>query len=169
MAILLQTDFKDGKYQLHQVTSNDKNAEILESITRVQDEILDKLLGVTLKDVFDIEYADPIPVKWSNLIDGVVYTNSLTNRPVRFKGIKEALKGFTYNDFLSKDTLNTDSGQTRMMDKSTTNNLMGIELKQLRKDAFNNAVMVYQNARDFMYENKDDYPNWLYSQISFKK
>lgn len=169
MAILKQSDFNTGPYQLHQVITDDQNAQILESIDRVQNEILDKLLGITLKDVFDTEYVDPIPTKWSELIDGVVYTNSLNNRPIRFKGMKEALKAFTYADYLSKDTINTPSGQTRLMDKSTTKNLRAIELQQLRKQAFNDAVNIYQNARDFMYENIDDYPDWLYSQISFRK
>jgi len=169
MAILEQTDFATGKYQLHQVTSDDKDAEILESIDRVQNTILDKLLGVVLKDVFDAEYVDPIPSKWSELIDGVVYINSINNTTTRFKGMKEALKAFTYADFLSKKTLNTDSGQTRLMDKSTTKNLRGIEIKELQTSAYNDAVNIYQNARDFMYENKDDYPDWLFSHISFKK
>lgn len=167
--ILTQADFASGPYQLQQVTIDDKDAEIKESIGRVQNDILDKLLGVTLKDAFDAEYVDPFPDKWKELIDGVVYVNSLNDRSIRFKGMKEALKAFTYADVLSKDTINTDSGQTRLMDKSTTKTVRGVELKQLKRTAFNNAVNIYQNARGFMYENIDDYPDWLYSQISFRK
>ena len=168
MAILTQADFVSGKYQLHQITADDKDAEIKESIERVQNEILDKLLGVELKDLFDIEYVDPIPTKWSELIDGVVYDNTNLNIKVRFVGIKEALKAFTYADYLKKETINTDAGQERLMPKSTTKKVNRMELQTLRKQSFNDGVQIYQMARDYMYQNKDNYPNWKYSQISFK-
>jgi len=169
MAILQLTDFATGRYQVSQVTSDNKSLQINESIQRIQDTILDKLLGVELKDLFDTEYVEPIPEKWSDLIDGKVYDNTNYSEKIRFDGIKEALKAFTYADFLNNDSFNTDAGQVRLMGKSTTTKLNGIELKQLRDQAFNDGVQIYQKARDFMYENIDDYPNWKYSNISFRK
>jgi len=169
MPILQQSDFATGIYRLTQSTGTQGNvtAEINESINRIESIYLTKLLGIKLKSIFDSDYVDPIPEIWENLINGCIYESDRYGFTVEFKGFKEALKLFTYQDVIGKEINHSEAGLFTN-NVSSGNKLNANQVRSRQIAAYNEAVVIYRNAFDFLEQNKDLLTEeWKYSPISF--
>jgi len=168
MGLLTQTDFQTGIYQVS--SSDQSSAELTESIDRIEDEILTDLLGIELKNAYDVGIAVlPTPdQKWLDLRDGKEYEDTPSGITVEYKGFKDLLKPFTYSDFIKKmRTQNTAFGQSKIGARNSAK-ISKIEVLNESKEAYNLGLSQYAQAERFISENKDDYPNQVFKRLYSK-
>lgn len=167
MALVEQSDFETGLFQITQ--STEITAKLNESINRIEKEILNDLLGIDLKDEYDIAIANTPAQKWLDLRDGKKYTDTIYSIVVEYEGFKTLLIPFIYADYIIRYTINTPIG---IVDQTGINGekVNKIELSIKANSAYNEGINQYHKAKDFISQFKSDttYENWLFTPKTSK-
>jgi len=150
-SVLLPDNFKTGETRLSQ-NQFDKES-FKEYIADTQEKYLKKLLGDTLYLLFGAELPTPTLQKYTDLLNGVVYTHNDLN--VDYTGLSRMLKLFTYESYVTdQDVQNTIignvSGKSRNSEKLTANETLGFA-----QEKYNKGVDYFKDAQLFVTRNKN--------------
>lgn len=127
-------------------------------IERAEKDYLRKLLGDSLyADFVSGLTNDPVPEKWSNLLNGSTYTYDNENHV--FQGLKTMLKYFTRKDYFdTKRVIIAPTGQgTKAMELGvdiTSEGFSDVQMEQL-----NRGIAIYNEAIDFITRTNSETPD----------
>ena len=165
--ILTVSDFESRPYNVSFSNTKSMPTDVLESeIVKRQDEFLLYILGYQEKYNLENDNAGAFPTtqKWIDFINGVAYVKDGYN--IDYKGIKEALKNYTYYWYLRDNTTQTNGfGGLAMQTKNADIVIQSDKMK----NAWNEMVDLILKAPNYMQNtviiNRSQYPtiwNYLY-------
>ena len=165
--ILTVPDFEARPYNISFSNTKSMPQDVLESeIVKRQDEFLLYILGYQEKYNLENDNAGAFPTtkKWIDFINGVSYVKDGYN--IDYKGIREALKNYTYYWYLRDNTTQTNGfGGLAMQTKNADIVIQSDKMK----NAWNEMVDLILKAPNYMQNtviiNRSQYPtiwNYLY-------
>lgn len=149
-SILTTDDFKSGETRISQ---NQFEKETLKNyIAEIQEDYLKKLLGAELYLEFGAQLPTPTLQKFTDLLNGVVYTDHL-DKKVDYTGLKRMLKFFTFYAYTNdQDVQNTIIGN--VSGQSRNSNVLGPNSTLSFSEAFyNKGIDFFKESREFIQEN----------------
>ena len=133
------------------------------SIDRAEKKYLIDILGYELYSLFVAELPTPTSQRFTDILDGAEFTNSLGNLD-KWDGLKDEttyvsmLAYFTFYEFETSNINATGTGTTSNMYENAEK-VSPVE-KQLQ--AYNLGIEQYHKLYDFLLQNQSDYPEWVY-------
>lgn len=130
-------------------------------------QVLNSLMGAELYKLFFDNFADEsINVVYKALRDGEYYVKQ-NGMHAEWEGLKTMCQLFAiysaYADIASFTPIGLVSSSGNNEDK-----LDAIQQQSIIDSIYKRAIAKYNNAREYMVENKDDFPQWRYRVLDFK-
>lgn len=144
LPITVKADYK-GKVRI----STQKGSQFDEYITEYEREYLTELINVEVYN--DIKDNDPIAQKYTDLIDGVQYTDD-NGDLIDYRGLKRMLLRFIYAEYNADNFQTSIGGNVRSVNENST--VLNAENYVIVKQRFNEAVSMY---RDEVYKFLDEH------------
>lgn len=168
-SLITINDFK-GELSLA-LTKSDIN-QLNEVIDTITPEYMQKLLGIDVYEDFETDIVNDTPeAKWTNLWNGVKYTDNYTSASVKFEGCKKMMVHFIYYHLKKSNTFATLQGDyNNEVDNSTISN-NDVTNRKIDK-IFNKGYDIYVNAFNFMksslLDGRSDYDGIMFQEIERK-
>jgi hypothetical protein len=164
--IVTSTDFS-GYYSIDIASFSANETEAF--INKLETKYLKKLLGNKLYD----EYAaNQDEEKWLKLVNGTQYTDYIgQTRELEPDDLKNMLLGFIYFELVKADKdKQTTTGYIRP-DNQNSKPVGKTESVLNMIERFNDSVILYRKAYNFIYctKNTYDWSGWMYTSIAFKE
>ena len=161
MAIIDYTYFV-GKINLPTDNANYQNKLQL-YIDEVQEKYLIYALGYELYSLFIADLPTPSAQRFTDLLDGVEYNDSL-GRLTKWKGLansdKKSLLAYFAAFEYSRNSQVYESGNG--VKANLNENADRVSPISFQVTAYNLGVELYKELFHFLYQNQDDYPEWDY-------
>jgi len=130
-------------------------------IDRAQKKYLTFALGYELYTLFIADLPTPIEQRFTDMLEGVEYTDS-SGLLTKWDGLKNDEKdsflayftAFAYS--LNSQEYESGNGMKANMSENSDR----VSPVQFQKTAYNLGVKNYQKFYDFLYENRENYPEW---------
>lgn len=87
--------------------------------------------------------------KWTDLLEGVIYTNPITQKVAINDGVLKAVKHFIFANFVRDDFVPTNAGKTRPLFENSERQ-PSAENYRLTQSRYNNGVLVQKTALSFV-------------------
>ena len=148
-SILTTSDFTSGETRISQ--NQFEKQTLKDYIKDVQENTLKDLLGIELYLSFGASLPNPALQKYTDLLNGVVYTSD--DVVYDYTGLKRMLKFFTFNEYVNdQDVQNTIIGNVSSQSRNSEN--LGPNATLSFSEAKNNkGVEFYREAQKFIQLN----------------
>lgn len=161
--IISLSNFKDMFF----LPTNELGNDILSYILRLEPEILEKVLGYSLKKDFLLGLEEtPIDTKWLELRDGGEFT--FDTKLMSYKGIADIITAYVYYHYIIDKEINFNIGGGYSLAKDAEKKVNTIGKQVTAYNFMVNRIYemyIFIQARNL--ENLDNYGNIVYS--NFKK
>jgi len=158
--------FTDATYYvLENAIPSSTYSNLTTSIARYEKEVLQKLLGYELWKLVDAYEAGVSDQRIIDLVEGKEYTPD--DVLVKWNGLINDDKISLLSDYVyfrwSVERVSTL--QTTGMMKLQSENAERANVTTKAVAAYNRMVDLYHSCYDFLIENEDDYPEWVYTDV----
>lgn len=107
-------------------------------VEEIQEDILTKGLGYTLKTAVEANYSSGTPDKWKELVEGATF--KVDDKTIKFPGIKAMLEYFTFEAII-RNPARKNTGNGSVEDEHE--NSKSVSPNEILIDAWNKAVDIY--------------------------
>lgn len=165
--MLIDTSYFFGDCAIGQLSEQSVQDKVTWFISQYEPEILTALLGYeTYKAFTDGLKVTPIDPKWTNLQDGVEYTD-IAGITKKWRGLKTVngtfkeslIAYYVYYKIRKQDATNTSGAGTETEVQSQNSTPVTPAAKMVK--AWNRMVVINRELFDFMYAKQSDYPDWF--------
>lgn len=158
--------FTDATYYvLENSIPSSTYSNLTTSIARYEKEILQKLLGYELWKLVDAYEAGVSDQEIIDLVEGKEYT--VNDVLVRWNGLVNGDKISLLSDYVyfRWAVERVSVLQTTGAMKLQSENAEPVNITTKAVAAYNRMVNMYHNCYEFLTENEDEYPSWVYTDV----